>query len=216
MSDAHVTRVVEAALLAAREPLSLRRLSALFPAARRPDNQALKAALATLADECEGRACQISEVGSGWRLQVRGEYGENVERLWEERPPRYSRALLETLALVAYRQPLTRGDIEQVRGVAISPTIMRTLLERGWVRVIGHRETPGRPALYGTTPAFLDYFDLKNLDELPSLEALRNRLETQPEEDELLSMGGEFQPSDVVDIPVDAGGQGEGLGADPS
>ena len=202
MSDPRVTRIVEAALLAAREPLSLRRLGALFPASERPDNATLKAALATLEKECADRACQISEVGSGWRLQVRGEYGEWVERLWEERPPRYSRALLETLALIAYRQPLTRGDIERVRGVSISPTIMKTLQERRWIRVVGHKETPGRPALYGTTPEFLDYFDLKDLQELPSLEELKQRLEPEVAE-ELLSMGLE----DGFGVPDEAEGE---------
>ena len=171
-----IRRIVEAALLASQEPLSLQRLLRLFAPSELPEGnprQAVKSALAEIEYDLEGHGYQLRQVASGYRLQVRQELGPWIGRLWEEKPPRYSRALLETLALIAYRQPVTRGDIEQVRGVGVSPNIMRTLLERGWIRAVGHREVPGRPALYGTTNAFLDYFDLANLEELPPLAEIR-------------------------------------------
>ena len=171
-----IRRIVEAALLASQEPLSLQRLLRLFAPSELPEGnprQAVKSALAEIEYDLEGHGYQLRQVASGYRLQVRQELSPWIGRLWEEKPPRYSRALLETLALIAYRQPVTRGDIEQVRGVGVSPNIMRTLLERGWIRAVGHREVPGRPALYGTTNAFLDYFDLANLEELPPLAEIR-------------------------------------------
>ena len=171
-----IRRIVEAALLASQEPLSLQRLLRLFAPSELPEGnprQAVKSALAEIEYDLEGHGYQLRQVASGYRLQVRQELSSWIGRLWEEKPPRYSRALLETLALIAYRQPVTRGDIEQVRGVGVSPNIMRTLLERGWIRAVGHREVPGRPALYGTTNAFLDYFDLENLEELPPLAEIR-------------------------------------------
>jgi segregation and condensation protein B len=166
--------ILEALLLAAGEPLALDRLLALFPKAERPERDALCTALAELAADYAGRGVELVEVASGFRLQVPQAFAPWVERLWEERAASYSRALLETLALIAYRQPVTRGEIEAVRGVSVSSSIMKTLQERGWIRVIGHREVPGRPALYATTPAFLDYFNLKSLSELPSLVAPRD------------------------------------------
>ncbi len=171
-----IRRIVEAALLASQEPLSLQRMLRLFAPAELPEGnprQAVKSALAEIEYDLEGHGYQLRQVASGYRLQVRQELSPWIGRLWEEKPPRYSRALLETLALIAYRQPVTRGDIEHVRGVGVSPNIMRTLLERGWIRAVGHREVPGRPALYGTTNAFLDYFDLANLEELPPLAEIR-------------------------------------------
>ncbi len=167
-------RILEAALLAAGRPLTLDQLAALFEPHERPDRKALRAALGRLGEACAGRGIELREVASGWRFQVRSELSPWVSRLWEERPGRYSRALLETLALIAYRQPITRGEIEEIRGVSVSSSIMRTLQERGWVRVVGHRDAPGRPAMYGTTREFLDYFGLRSLEELPTLEELRD------------------------------------------
>ena len=134
----------------------------------------MRVALQAIAGDCAGRPLELVEVASGWRLQVRSEYAARLSRLWQERPGRYSRALLETLALIAYRQPITRGEIENVRGVTVNPNIVRTLAERGWIRVVGHREVPGHPELLGTTREFLDYFGLRSLDELPSLAALKD------------------------------------------
>ncbi len=174
-------RIVEAILLAAGRPLNLDQLLALFTDEERPERGDLRGALAALADEYAGRGIELSEVGSGYRVQIRQEMQPWVSRLWEEKPARYSRALLETLALIAYRQPITRGDIEDVRGVTVSTSIMKTLLERDWIRVVGHREVPGRPAMYGTTKRFLDYFSLKNLEELPTLAELRDLGSFSPE-----------------------------------
>lgn len=173
-------QIVEAALMAADEPLTVDQLAKLF-AHGELDSEAGRAqirdTLATLEAETEGRGYELKRVASGYRYQVRQELSEWVSRLWDEKPPRYSRALLETLALIAYKQPVTRGDIEAVRGVAVSQNIMRTLLERGWIRVVGQREVPGRPSLYGTTRAFLDYFDLRSLDQLPPLNEIRSMVE---------------------------------------
>lgn len=166
--------ICEAALLAAGEPLTLDRLQDLFGDQERPERAALRQALDDLAEDLAGRGIELKEVASGYRLQVRQELSPWVSRLWEERPGRYSRALLETLAVIAYRQPVTRAEIEEVRGVSINSTIVRTLQEREWIRTVGHRDVPGRPALFGTTRKFLDYFNLKSLDELPALLELRD------------------------------------------
>lgn len=166
--------ILEALLLAAGEPLTPDRLLAAFPEAERPDRDTLRAALAELAADYAGRGMALVEVASGFRLQVPKTFSPWVSRLWEERAARYSRALLETLALIAYRQPITRGEIEDVRGVSLSGGIMKALQERGWIKVVGHREVPGRPALYATTRAFLDYFNLRSLSELPPLAAPRD------------------------------------------
>lgn len=161
--------IIEALLLAAGTPLSLEDLSAAFPEEERPERRALRDALALLAAEYNGRGMELVEVASGFRLQVPMQFAPWVARLRVERTTQYSRALLETLALIAYRQPITRSEIEEVRGVSLSTSIMQTLRERGWIRVIGHRHTPGRPALYATTKDFLDYFNLHSLGELPAL-----------------------------------------------
>lgn len=166
--------ILEAALLAYGEPLSIERMRELFDEVERPEGAAIRRALAELARDCEGRPVELVEVASGWRMQVRSTYSSRLSKLWQERPARYSRALLETLALIAYRQPITRGEIEDVRGVTVNPNIVRTLTERGWIRVVGHREVPGHPELLGTTREFLDYFGLKTLDELPSLAELKD------------------------------------------
>src|SRR5215813_11700852 len=173
MNETYLRNVLEAALLAAGNPLALAELARLFEEAGRPSNAELRAALEALAREYEGRGIELKETASGFRIQVRRELAPEISRLWPERASRYSRALLETLALIAYRQPITRAEIEAVRGVAVNPNIIRTMIERSWVRVIGHREVPGHPELLGTTREFLDYFGLKSLDELPPLADLK-------------------------------------------
>lgn len=174
MNVDQLKNLVEAALLAYGQPLNIDQLRGLFDEADRPEATSVREALEALAQECAERPIELVEVASGWRVQVRAEYAASLSRLWQERPGRYSRALLETLALIAYRQPITRGEIENVRGVQVNPNIVRTLTERGWIRVVGHREVPGHPELLGTTREFLDYFGLKSLDELPSLAALKD------------------------------------------
>ena len=173
-SDDRIRNIVEAALLAAGRPLSIDRLLSLFLDAEQPERQELKAALDQLAADYEGRGIEVKEVASGWRIQVSSHYAPWISRLWEEKPPRYSRALMETLALIAYRQPITRGEIEDIRGVAVSTNIVKTLLEREWVRVVGHRDVPGKPALYATTREFLDYFGLGSLEDLPTLGEIKD------------------------------------------
>jgi segregation and condensation protein B len=174
METGQLKGIIEAALLAYGQPLGIEQLRSIFDDIDRPDADEVRKVLIALAEDCEGRPMELVEVASGFRLQVRKEFSQRLSRLWQERPTRYSRALLETLALIAYRQPITRGEIENVRGVTVNPNIIRTLAERGWIRVVGHREVPGHPELLGTTRDFLDYFGLKNLDELPSLAALRD------------------------------------------
>jgi segregation and condensation protein B len=174
MDTAQLKNIIEAALLAYGQPLGIEQLRDVFDEFERPDAAQVREALAALAVDCQGRPVELVEVASGWRLQVRREHSARLSKLWQERPTRYSRALLETLALIAYRQPITRGEIENVRGVTVNPNIVRTLTERGWVRVLGHREVPGHPELLGTTREFLDYFGLRSLDDLPSLAALKD------------------------------------------
>lgn len=174
MDSKKIKTIVEAALMAAGRPLNIDELQAVFGDFSRPERQQVRDAVTALQSDFEERAIEIKEVASGFRVQVRTRHTEYISRLWEERPPRYSRALLETLALIAYRQPITRGEIEEVRGVSVSTNIVRTLLERNWVRVVGHRDVPGRPAMFGTTKEFLDYFGLKKLDDLPSLRELQD------------------------------------------
>lgn len=167
-------RILEGALLAAARPLNIQQLAELFDEHERPANDEIRAALEDIQSDLRGRGFELKEVGSGFRFQVIQEVAPWISRLWEERPQKYSRAMLETLALIAYRQPITRGDIEAIRGVAVSSHIVKTLLEREWIRVVGHKDVPGRPAMYATTRKFLDYFNLKNLDELPSLAEIRD------------------------------------------
>jgi segregation and condensation protein B len=180
MEPDKLKQIVEAALLAADEPLTVDRLEKFFKP-EEVDEETIRAdireILKVLEEESEGRGYEVKRVASGYRYQVRQELSVWISRLWEEKPPRYTRALLETLSLVAYKQPVTRGDIEQVRGVSVSQSIMRTLLERGWIRSVGHREVPGRPSMYGTTREFLDYFNLKSLDQLPPLAEIRALIE---------------------------------------
>lgn len=181
MNTEYTRKVIEAGMLAAGRTLSLVELANLFDIVDRPDTEQLRTALAELAESYADRAIELKETAQGFRLQVRREYSEQVSRLWPERPPRYSRALLETLAIIAYRQPLTRGEIEAVRGVAVNPNIIKTLMERNWIRVVGNREVPGRPELLGTTRDFLDYFGLRTLDQLPPLAALKSLEELDPQ-----------------------------------
>lgn len=171
--------LLEAFLLASGKPQSLDRLFELFEEGERPEPAVFKKALTLLAKSCDGRAFELKEVASGYRLQIREKFSPWVGRLWEERPQRYSRAMLETMALIAYRQPITRGEIEDVRGVAVNSHIVKTLLEREWIRVVGYRDVPGKPAMFATTKVFLDHFNLKNLDDLPPLAELRE-MEVEP------------------------------------
>ena len=173
--------ILEAVLLAAGEPLNLAALAVVFTEEERPSDTEICQALEELSDDYSERGIELKEVSSGFRIQAREEVNTWISRLWEERPQRYSRALLETLALIAYRQPITRGDIEEVRGVSVSTNIIRTLQEREWIRVVGHRDVPGKPALFGTTRAFLDYFNLASLDDLPSLAEIKDMESIEPE-----------------------------------
>ena len=171
--DAELVQILEGALFAAGEPLSVQRMSLLFEENERPSNEELREALKRVGERCKGRGYELVQVASGYRFQVRQHLSTWVGKLWQERPARYSRALMETLSLIAYRQPITRGEIEEIRGVAVSTNIVKTLLEREWVRVVGHRDVPGRPAMYATTRQFLDYFNLKSLDQLPPLAEIK-------------------------------------------
>ena len=174
MNELEMKHMLEAALLAAGRPLTTQQLVELYDERERPSNEQIVQALQALAEDYQNRGLEVIEVASGWRIQVRSSCVDFVSRLWQERPSRYSRALLETLALIAYRQPITRSEIEEIRGVAVSSSIMRTIHERGWVRVVGHREVPGHPELLATTREFLDYFNLKSLDQLPTLAELKD------------------------------------------
>ena len=203
MDATEIKHFVEAALLAAGRPLSVDKLQKLFDGRSAPEKSEIREAIARLNEEYEARGIVIAEVASGFRVQVKAAMADQLQKLWEERPPRYSRALFETLALVAYRQPITRGEIEEVRGVSVSPNIVRTLMERDWVRVVGHRDVPGRPEMFGTTKAFLDYFGLKKLDDLPPLadladwESLRVQLDLPEVEEEVGP-----DAAVVTDLPV--------------
>lgn len=180
VDNALLRKIIEGAILAAGQPITIARLLELFDAEVAPSKDEIASALLDIQAANAERGFELKEVASGWRFQVRDNLAPWVNRLWEEKPQKYSRALLETLALVAYRQPITRGDIEEIRGVAVSSHIMKTLLERDWVKVVGHRDVPGRPSLFATTRQFLDYFNLKSLDELPSLSEIRDLDELTP------------------------------------
>ena len=202
MSRDELVLHVEAALLSAGRPVAVDELLAMFEGGDdAPDRSTVREAVAEVAERWRGRSLEVAEVASGFRAQIRREYSQALSVLWQERPARYSRALLETLALIAYRQPVSRGEIEEVRGVSVSSSIMKTLVEREWVRVVGHRETPGRPALYGTTKHFLDTFNLKSLEALPPLAKLRDLDEPPPD----LFSG--------VLVEPDVGADGEAAGA---
>ncbi len=213
MDENEIKYFLEAALLAAGRPLNIDQLKGLFDGRMAPEKNEIRKAIATLNEEYELRGIVVSEVASGFRMQVKSSMADRLQKLWEERPPRYSRALFETLALIAYRQPITRGDIEEIRGVSVSSNITRQLLERDWVRVVGHRDVPGRPAMFGTTKAFLDYFGLKKLDDLPPLadladwESLRLQLNLPEVEgtdgaSEVADDEAQAESADVNDLPV--------------
>jgi len=174
MSDNYLKNVIEAALLAAARPVSVSELQQIFDEQSRPTSKELRGILDALTADYEGRGVTIRETANGFRFQVRNEFSHEVSRLWPDRPKKYSRALLETLALIAYRQPITRAEIEHVRGVSVNPEIVKTLMERNWVRVVGHRDVPGHPELLGTTTEFLDYFSLKSIEDLPPLAELKS------------------------------------------
>lgn len=200
--DNKVKMIVEGLLLAAGRPLTLDNIIQVFSKEEQPDRKELKLVMDSIADDCADRGFELKEVASGFRFQVKQELSEWVAKLWEERPPRYTRALLETLALVAYRQPITRGDIEEIRGVGVSSNIVRTLLDREWIRVVGHRDVPGRPAMFATTKQFLDYFNLKSLQDLPPLSEIRDLAGADPEfdlEDDLAAQRILELPEEVID-----------------
>jgi segregation and condensation protein B len=204
MNPQYLKNVVEASLLAAGRPLTLEELTSVFDERDGEIAEEVKSAIAALIEDYESRGLELLEVASGYRIQIRAAVAQPVSRLWQERPAKYSRALLETLALIAYRQPITRGEIEQIRGVAVNPNIIKTLHERNWIRVVGHRDVPGKPELLGTTREFLDYFNLKKLDDLPTLaqlkelEDLRVQLTLPGAEAEVLT-----EPQDAADAAAD-------------
>jgi len=190
--------IIEAALLASSQPMTVHQLGDLFNEADDVSHAQIAKALETLADDCNGRGIELKEVASGFRYQVRQDVHPWISRMWSEKPSRYSRALLETLALIAYRQPITRPEIEQIRGVVVSSNIIKTMEEREWIRVVGYRDVPGKPALFGTTRMFLDYFNLKSLDQLPPLSEIRDM------EDPQLRFEQEPLPARIVrDLPID-------------
>lgn len=210
MNDTTLHHVLEAALLAAGRPLALAELAGLFEESDRPANTDLRDALARLEEEYATRALQLIETASGWRIQVRSQFAPQISKLWPERPQKYSRALLETLALIAYRQPITRAEIEGVRGVAVNPNIVKTLTERGWVRVVGHRDVPGRPELLGTTREFLDHFGLREIDDLPPLAELKALAELNPQldlpvaDESLAALPGPAPDDEMLEAEADA------------
>ncbi len=210
MEVTEIKYFIEAAMLAAGKPLSIDQIKSLFDEASSPEKSDIRAAITELQSDYKPRGIEVLEVASGFRMQVKANMAERLERLWEERPPRYSRALFETLALIAYRQPMTRGEIEEIRGVAVSSNIIRSLLERDWIRVVGHRDVPGRPSMFGTTRQFLDYFGLKKLDDLPPLadlsdwESLRVQLNLPATDEEIADDGESTGGEGSVDLDASA------------
>jgi segregation and condensation protein B len=206
MDETEIKHVIEAALLAAGRPLTLDRLAEIFSAkGAEPDRVLLKRVLEALANDYASRGIELKEVATGYRIQVKRSMSDWLQPLWDERAPRYTRALLETLALIAYRQPITRGEIEEVRGVVVSTNIMRTLLERSWVRVVGHRDVPGKPAMFGTTKEFLDYFGLKKLEDLPPLAELKDGFpELSPQTDLVESLEAATRGVEAIDVDEQA------------
>mgnify|MGYP003384991010 CR=1 FL=1 len=207
MEQQQLENIIEAALLASGKPLTVPNIEVMFESEEDvPSKDDIRAAIESLGERVSVGGCELVKVASGYRLQVKQDYAEWVSRLWEEKSPRYSRAMLETLALIAYRQPITRGEIEQVRGVAVSSNIIRTLLDRDWVRIIGHKEVPGRPAMYATTKVFLDYFNLSSLNQLPSLneihdlDAMSNQLQGSFDEPMLVPGELDLEPEQ---LPID-------------
>jgi segregation and condensation protein B len=211
MDDNEIKYFIESAMLAAGRPMSIDQLQSLFDGRSAPDKAQIRQAISALLDDYEHRGITITEVASGFRIQVKSGMADRLQKLWEERSPRYSRALFETLALIAYRQPMTRGEIEEIRGVSVSSNIVRSLLEREWIRIVGHRDVPGRPAMFGTTRGFLDYFGLRKLEDLPPLadlsdwESLRVQLNLPAVEDDAA------ESDDITELP---GLEAESTGAD--
>ncbi|TLM76207.1 SMC-Scp complex subunit ScpB [Microbulbifer harenosus] len=205
-----LSRILEGALLAAAQPMSEDRLLALFEEGEQPERGQLREALEQIAQRCEGRGFELRQVASGWRFQVPEDLAPWVNKLWEEKPQRYSRATLETLAIIAYRQPITRGDIEEIRGVAVSSQIVRSLADRGWIKVVGQRDVPGKPSLYATTREFLDYFNLKSLDDLPTLAEIRDIDSLNA----VLDLGVDATGTDDDEPAADAAGEDAQAGAD--
>ena len=203
-SPSDAKRILEAALLASQEPLDIAELKRLFDG--EVGAETLRSLLAELAEEWDGRAVALVRLASGWRFQTRPEFGPYIERLFPEKPPRYSRAVMETLAIIAYRQPVTRGDIENVRGVVVSTQIIQSLESRGWIDIVGHRETPGRPALYATTRRFLDDLGLRSLEELPPLEEIAKTLQLEPQP--AAAAEAAVRPADSEEEPAAATGTG--------
>ena len=195
--DNKVKMIIEGLLLAASRPLNLSEIAQVFDEDERPDKKELKKIIEVIEADCSDRGFELQEVASGYRFQVKQELSSWVGKLWDERPPRYTRALLEILALIAYKQPITRGDIEEIRGVSVSPNIIRTLIDREWVRVVGHRDVPGRPAMFATTKTFLDYFNLKSLQDLPPLSEIKEL----DNSDSDLSLDEQLAQSRILDMP---------------
>jgi len=204
MSEARIKHIIEAVLLASGKPLTLEQLLGVFGDGEKPERDQLRLAIDGLQEDYADRGIELVQVASGYRIQVKQDMEPWVSRLTEEKPARYSRALLETLALIAYRQPITRGEIEDIRGVSVSSSIVKTLQEREWVRIVGHRDVPGRPAMYGTTRQFLDYFNLKGLDDLPTLMELRD-IDTINAELELMMPGEATQRPEEQDVEASDG-----------
>jgi len=203
MKDEQLKNIIEAALMAADSALNIDRMLQLFELDEdKPTRDQIKKVLKTLQEECDGRGVELKRVASGYRYQTLADVQPWVARLWQEKPPRYTRALLETLSLIVYRQPITRGEIEEVRGVSVSSSIIKTLLEREWVKVVGHKEVPGRPALYGSTKQFLDYFNVKTLNELPSLAELSDLDQEHPELDLGAPADGDESADDQAQLGV--------------
>lgn len=202
MTPEKMQAIIEAALMVAGEPLTIQAIQALFPEEERPTNSEIKTILGAVRERHENSGIELKEVASGFRFQAKAEYSPYLAKLWEERAPRYSRAFLETLAIIVYKQPITRAEIEEIRGVTVSTNIMKTLQEREWIRIIGYKEVPGRPAIFGTTKEFLDYFNLKSLNELPTLAEFKN-LEAQEAQlqVQLALENSEIGPSDSENIP---------------
>lgn len=200
--NSELKNIIEAALLAAGEPLTIEKLLSMFPDECRPSREAVSEALKALQKDYEDRGIELKQIDRSYRFQTREKYSTWIRRLQQERPPRYSRALLETLAIIAYKQPVTRGDIEAIRGVSVSPEIIHALLEREWIRQVGHRDTPGKPALFGTTRKFVEHFNLSSLDELPPLSELRDLAEIGRELDLKLGVAGKTPATGVGDQPA--------------
>ena len=195
--DNKVKMIIEGLLLATSRPLDLKEIAQIFDENERPDKKELRKIIEVIEADCSERGFELQEVASGYRFQVKQELSPWVGKLWDERPPRYTRALLEILALIAYKQPITRGDIEEIRGVSVSPNIIRTLIDREWVRVVGHRDVPGRPAMFATTKTFLDYFNLKSLQDLPPLSEIKELDDSDSE----LNLNEELSQSRILDMP---------------